>query len=187
MNGEWCYLNNSFTSDECDEIVKLGLSQKLEEGMLGAQNSIVDYSYRKSKRAFINASRETDWIFKRFWEKSAIANTDYFQIEYNQLEFIQFTSYEEGEYYHSHADLFIYETPQRKLSVTVQLTDSSEYEGGELCFENLEEFPSDEAALAMREKGTSVYFPSFIRHSVSNVTKGTRYSLVAWFLGPDWK
>lgn len=187
MNGEWCYINNCFTSDECDEIVRLGLSQKLEEGMVGAKDSFVDASYRKSKRAFLNSGRETDWIFKRLWEKAATANTDYFQIDYNQLDFVQFTSYEKDEYYHSHADLFIYETPQRKLSATIQLTDESKYEGGDLSFENLEEYPSKEANTAMRQKGTVVFFPSFIRHSVTSVTKGKRYSLVAWFLGPDWK
>ena len=55
MIGEWCYMNNCFTSEECDEIVKLGLSQKLEEGKLGAKGSFVDTSYRKSKRAFLNS------------------------------------------------------------------------------------------------------------------------------------
>ena len=31
------------------------------------------------------------------------------------------------------------------------------------------------------------FFPSFIHHQVSPVTKGIRYSLVAWFLGPPFK
>ena len=33
-------------------------------------------------------------------------------------------------------------------------------------------------------KGTAIVFPSFIWHRVTPVTKGIRYSVVAWFLGP---
>jgi PKHD-type hydroxylase len=34
-----------------------------------------------------------------------------------------------------------------------------------------------------REKGTLVFFPSFVWHRVTPVTSGTRYSLVLWSAG----
>ena len=70
----------------------------------------------------------------------------------------------------------------RKLSVTVQLSDPSEYEGG--GFEFLECPNPDESS---RKKGTVLVFPSYLKHRVLPVTKGTRKSLVAWFEGPRWK
>ena len=35
--------------------------------------------------------------------------------------------------------------------------------------------------------GDMIIFPSFIDHKVSPVTKGIRYSIVAWFGGPPFK
>ena len=37
------------------------------------------------------------------------------------------------------------------------------------------------------ETGSMIFFPSFIAHEVTPVTKGTRYSLVLWFLGTPWR
>ena len=78
----------------------------------------------------------------------------------------------------------------RKLSVTCQLSDSSEYEGGELEFDYRNYSPNkrDELTHVMKakpalKKGSIVVFPSFVWHRVRPVTKGTRYSLVVWNLG----
>ena len=35
--------------------------------------------------------------------------------------------------------------------------------------------------------GDSVFFPSFVWHRVTPVTKGTRYSLVVWVLGKPFQ
>jgi PKHD-type hydroxylase len=37
------------------------------------------------------------------------------------------------------------------------------------------------------DRGDVVIFPSFIDHKVAPVTKGTRYSIVAWYGGPPFK
>ncbi len=187
MNGEWCYLSDSFTKEECNNIIKIGNSLELEDALVGAVNSVKDNNWRNSKRRFLYPGKNTDWIFTRFWETAAKANSDYFGFDYHSLRFIQFTSYEKDEFYHGHQDLFVYQKPQRKLSVTVQLSDPSDYIGGELYFENLEEYPTTEGYENMKDQGTAIFFPSFVRHGVKEVTEGTRYSLVAWFEGPDWK
>lgn len=40
---------------------------------------------------------------------------------------------------------------------------------------------------ALKSKGTIICFPSYFRHRVIEITKGTRYSLAAWFEGPRWR
>ena len=65
----------------------------------------------------------------------------------------------------------------RKLSMSVFLNDN--YEGG-----NVEIV--DEDKVPRLEEGSIIVFPSFLEHRVAPVTKGTRYSLVAWFLGPPF-
>ena len=37
------------------------------------------------------------------------------------------------------------------------------------------------------EQGTAIFFPSYMKHGVVPVTKGTRYSLVCWTHGPNFK
>ena len=67
----------------------------------------------------------------------------------------------------------------RKLSVSVQLNASEEYEGGS--------FEIDQSgapnALGPRSKGAMILFPSYVLHRVQPVTGGIRYSLVTWFVG----
>ena len=46
---------------------------------------------------------------------------------------------------------------------------------------------SDTPNVAMKEQGTLTAFPSYVLHEVTPLTKGTRYSLVAWIGGKDFK
>ena len=57
--------------------------------------------------------------------------------------------------------------------MTLQLTDGSEYEGGEL------ELYGKDVSYALG-KGNVIIFPSFMLHKVHPVTKGLRKSLVVW-------
>lgn len=78
----------------------------------------------------------------------------------------------------------------RKISLSINLSDEQDYEGGELSFDIGEHNSNGEKILTnenFKKRGTCVFFPSSIYHAVSPVTKGTRYSLVAWFLGRPFK
>ena len=82
----------------------------------------------------------------------------------------------------------------RKLSMTCQLTDGSEYKGGELEFDfrNYDPHMRDESKHRVQckeilPKGSIIVFPSFVWHRVKPVTSGTRYSLVVWHLGRPFK
>jgi len=71
----------------------------------------------------------------------------------------------------------------RKISVTVQLSDSNEYEGGDLQIWTGGQYPMT----APRGKGNVVIFPSFMMHRVTPVTSGTRKSFVLWLGGEHYK
>ena len=87
-------------------------------------------------------------------------------------EIIQITTYNEGEYYNWHKDGsgFGY----RKLSLTMQLNDPSEYEGGEFEFKDF--------GVMKMEKGDACLFAPNLMHRVKPVTKGVRHSVVSWFI-----
>ena len=145
------------------------------------------------------------WIYKEIHpyihEANKLAGWNY---DWNFSESCQFTKYKLNQYYDWHCDSWDkpYDKPEdpnsygkiRKLSVTCQLTDGSEYEGGELQFDCRNYDPhmrdEDKHVLNVKEilpKGSIVVFPSFVWHRVQPVTKGTRYSLVIWNLGYPFK
>ena len=70
---------------------------------------------------------------------------------------------------------------QRKLSISILLSDPSEFEGGELQFKGMED------GKILTKQGSIVVFPSFIEHKVTPVTKGVRYSAVTWASGPSFR
>lgn len=64
----------------------------------------------------------------------------------------------------------------------VQLSDSSEYEGGDFELWTGGGFKS-----LPKIKGCCVLFPSFLLHRVTPVTQGTRKTLVLWIGGGNYK
>jgi PKHD-type hydroxylase len=67
----------------------------------------------------------------------------------------------------------------RKISVVVQLSDPSDYTGGELNLNG-----GNGIITAPKEKNTVIIFPSFVLHRVTPVLTGIRKSLVTWVAGP---
>jgi PKHD-type hydroxylase len=70
---------------------------------------------------------------------------------------------------------------QRKLSISILLSDPSDFEGGELQFKGIED------RKILTKQGSIVVFPSFIEHKVTPVTKGVRYTAVTWANGPSFR
>ena len=77
----------------------------------------------------------------------------------------------------------------RKLSMTVQLTDPDEYEGGLFQIDRGPHFDNERyyTVREIMQRGSIIVFPSFVYHQVTPVTKGARESLVMWSIGPRWK
>ena len=77
----------------------------------------------------------------------------------------------------------------RKISMTVNLADPKNYDGGNLKFDLGPHTEEDRFKVCddIRPQGSAIVFPSFTYHCVTPVTKGTRYSLVLWCLGKPWQ
>lgn len=175
----WAYWDDAFTPDECEKIIELGESQNLHKGLAGGEVR----SIRKSDIAFIHPDDSNAWIFQRIAGIITNLNERFFRFDLIGLgEGFQFTKYSApGEKYGRHIDNAL-GLPVRKLSFTLQLSDPDSYEGGDLCL-----YTGEEPTLMQRKQGYVAVFPSWILHEVTPVTKGTRYSLVAWVTGPPFK
>jgi predicted 2-oxoglutarate/Fe(II)-dependent dioxygenase YbiX len=81
--------------------------------------------------------------------------------------------YKEGQFYRQHTDSF--KDSPRAVSCSFALND--DYEGGEWGFFNREK-------IIKVPKGAVVMFPSnfMYPHEIMPVTKGTRYSIITWFI-----
>jgi len=97
---------------------------------------------------------------------------------------VQINEYSIGGFYDWHSDQVAHDRDgsgtQRKISLTLLLSDPDTYEGGDLIFEGSDQPPT-------RKQGSIIIFPSFIKHTVTPVTSGVRYSAVVWAKGPYFK
>jgi PKHD-type hydroxylase len=142
---------------------------------------------------WIPQTNEWDWLYQRMMKLSEEANGALWKFDLRTaLESIQYTEYyaSENGHYDWHQDIGPGELPsRRKVSITIQLSESDEYEGGELmlCTGSDGTGQLDNVNNCPRGKGVAVLFPSYMMHRVSPVTKGIRRSLVLWVGGSHYR
>lgn len=175
--------DNAFDDDEIEMIKKLADQIPASKGTVGT--SEVDTRMRNSTvKWFDRHDPKYSFLYGKICQLFINANKKYKFNLTGFFENIQYTIYDgrdEPSYYHFHSDTGKVAS-QRKLSISIQLSDEKEYEGGELQFQLVKEPFS-----VTKKKGTAVVFPSFIQHRVLAVTKGIRTSLVCWFAGPPFR
>lgn len=101
------------------------------------------------------------------------------KLDVAQISEIQFVHYPVGGKFNWHSDIIGVkpgETKTRGLTFSINLSDSHEYEGGNLMLK----LSDDKIIRLNREKGSWIIFPSFVRHAVDEVTKGSREAIVVW-------
>jgi len=173
----------------CEEIKKYSINQISEEGTVYHG---LDKKIRNSRVTWLNDRWIYNWFVKRIYE----VNKDFWNVSlggFESIEAIQFTKYSKNQFYGWHQDNGLDEENTRKLSAVIPLSDSDEYEGGDIQFYNHLAKPhkDDEEKIMtediLRKKGTLIIFPSFTWHQVTRVTKGERMSIVVWFRGDRWQ
>ena len=119
------------------------------------------------------------------WPFVKEANETSFAVDVRNQADMQYTIYEsanQGHYdWHHDVHWSSQDLQDRKLSVTLQLSDPTSYQGG------LFEFDEVKTTADFSTKGSVLVFPSYLSHKVHPVTAGERHALVAWFFGPRWR
>ena len=188
----WCW-HGEIPSETCDKIIKSADDNwdNAKIGIGGRTNGKYDKETRSTDVHFAN----DEWIYNLLEpymiqaNKNAGWNYDISGIESYQIG--RYTAKDSG-HYDWHQDGLggwknIYNKPlnvhlhnkTRKLSMSLILNDPSEYEGGQLEIWG--------KSVDVYKKGSIIFFPSWILHRVTPVTKGTRYSLVMWFVGAPFR
>lgn len=190
MKDYWLYFKSSLSPQWCKDFRDRAIeTYPPQEGTIGFEGTNkVQEDWRKSEIRWMHANKETELV-NIVWEHASRANRDSFGFDLQWIYELQFTTYhgssEKPGKYDPHIDVdWVSNNPyHRKLSVVIQLSNTLEYEGGEFSFApELPQLPEE-----AKEQGTIIVFPSFLNHSVSPVTSGTRHSLVSWVEGPRWR
>ena len=96
-------------------------------------------------------------------------------------DFPQVFKYSQGDFYNMHIDINAMAV-SRKITFLINLSNSSEYEGGQIEFLNIDIDPQ-----IVNEQGSCLIFPSYIPYSISPITKGTKHLLVGHVHGALFK
>jgi PKHD-type hydroxylase len=174
------FWNEAFSVDECKKIIDIGNKKGLLKGVIKGGE---DKKIRDSQISWLQPHDGLHWAYRRLTDIILDLNSKFFKFDiYGFIEGLQFTSYKfpSGKY-DKHVDRGL-NMNVRKLSLSVQLSDPKSYQGGELLLHD-----AANPITISKEQGKLILFPSYVLHEVKPVTKGERYSLVAWITGPQFR
>ena len=169
-------IDQAFDAAQCDAIVALGEGLAEAAPIWTGAGYDLDPDSRRAATSLRDREPETEWLFERldllFGEAAA-----HFGFEVDPLsEPVQILRYGEGDHFQRwHTDSGFDRLESRLVSVSVELSDASDYEGG-----LLEVVPDLVGRPRFLPRGGAIFFPSRALHHVAPVTRGVRRSLVAW-------
>lgn len=178
--------HNVFSKEDCEKIIDYGNSKEKNVATLidATQNSYIEKDVRNSNVVWMDLiDEEIKFCFQRISEVVNDANNNFFKFDIlgfvERFQFAEYTS-PHGNF-NWHIDK-VYKNKIRKLTAVVMLSDTSSFEGGilELKFNNEETNPNI-------KQGDIIIFPSYVLHRVTPVTFGTRYTMVGWVTGAQFK
>ena len=142
-------------------------------------------SHRKSKVRWVyNENGLCDYLLRYVNQANAVAFNVDIQQEMGEMQFGEYDAEYGGKYDWHHDVNWINEKNfDRKLSIVVQLSNPDTYKGGDFEFSEVESPKNEDWS----KQGSILVFPSYLTHRVTEVTEGTRYSLVSWVRGPRWR
>lgn len=180
----WAYWDNAFSSEQLDWLQEEAKKSTALAHVGGGGEGRVDNRLRRSRIGWMSNTPDTSWVFEQLAYVVANLNADYFNFDLTGFgEPLQLTNYDQETHgmYGWHTDFG--KGVSRKLSVVLQLSDPSEYEGGELQLQPR----GAEIESMIKQRGRIVVFPSWTLHQVTPVTKGYRQTIVAWVSGAPFR
>ena len=184
VSGPLVVWKDLFTPQELDVIEAYGDRLMPMRATIEGRRENPDHT-RITRVAWMERNPDTAWLHARLEEAVMVMNTEFYKYDlFGLVEAFQYTVYDgaEGGHYNWHVDLGKDSIEPRKISLSLQLSDPSRYEGCNLVLE-----AGDGPYIAERARGTLIAFPSYVLHRVSPIESGVRKSLVVWVNGPAFR
>lgn len=147
-----------FNSDECDYI-------------LSHAETFEPYSYYKQPEFILELD---DQLKSMLFDKFKVFGLQYFPA------YIKFLRYHEGIHFNLHRDSK--GEDGRIKTISLQLSNSDDYEGGDLHIRQSEHIvnSTNSSYHFNRDKGNAIIYSAQQLHEVTKITKGVRYVMVTW-------
>ena len=196
MIDETYVMLNKIPDSFVDNIIQIGYDIGFKPSKVfefdADQKGRIDYNIRSSHQAWVPQHQYKD-LYSTVTDYFTFVNRINFNFDIshgvNEIQIVKYNS-ETKDHFNWHQDvIYEYPTTSRKISMTMQLSDPNTYEGGDLLIgNNIESFDELTPNLkAAKQKSSIIMFNSYLRHKVTPVTKGVRYSLIAWASGPPFR
>jgi PKHD-type hydroxylase len=184
------YWENFLTDEDIQRILAMNEWNTLQKASLGTKYKY-DEKIRISDIAWMQASPENADLWEKFSRVFSQVNSEYFQFNlsgfYEPMQLGRYAAKEklnDSGHYSWHTDIVMHEKAMmRKLSMSLLLSDPDEFEGGDLQVHIDTNGPKS----LEQKKGRAWFFPSWVLHQVTPITRGVRKSAVLWAGGPAFK
>ena len=206
INEWYVFEKDSIDKKTCNKIRRWA-SKKWESSSVDISKDTTDEERKTGKKDDYKSDPKTrisdvawcndQWLYDIIFPYMNQANDEAgWRYDIKAAESAQITRYKKGGFYNFHHDgmgdhLSTYNDPTnafmhghvRKLSMSVMLNDN--FDGGAFEFAS---YQKEECTITSIEAtaGSVIVFPSSMEHRVAPITKGIRYSVVCWFLGPPF-
>jgi hypothetical protein len=178
------FFETEFYEISDDEIVEIPdlISKDLAKRLISYANDKQLSGLHRRKSSYIESGFDTCLIsYNVELHMQLYAELDHIWDNCNnnitKIEFHEVKIYSPGDKFDRHHDGCCNKerTEERKINIIIQLSDSDEYQGGDL-------YVGDKKM--SRELGTGIYFPANYAHKVTELTEGNRCCLIARSWGP---
>ena len=207
LTNEWFIFDGGTLEKKTCNKIKRWASKKWQPSSVDTSKGTTDEERKTGRKGDFKPDPKTrisdvawcndQWLYDIIWPFMERANQEAgWRFNIKAGETCQITRYKKGGFYSFHTDgqgdhLSAYNNPQnafmhghvRKLSMSVMLNDN--FDGGAFEFAS---YGKEKCTITPIEAtaGSVIVFLSSMEHRVAPVTKGTRYSVVCWFLGPPF-
>lgn len=180
----------AFTPEECQKIIALSkLYPEKPPTVSDHAQGKIRVDYRSVRLWYIPYNQDLHWLWTKIINNVVQSNQQYWNFDlYGIIESMQLLCYDATtgdagvkDHYDKHLDVGPI-APNRKLTFSIQLSSSKDYDGAELKL-----YRHREAENIPTSQGTMILFPSYILHEVTPITRGKRWALVCWVSGPQFR
>jgi PKHD-type hydroxylase len=187
LSGALVVWQDLFSKQELDTMVRLGDSLALEKAELSVGGAGYE-NIRSTKVAWMPRGPDTETLYRRLEDAVLQINARYFRFDLSGLASLQYAVYggTEGGHFDWHKDYGRDPSDPRqeprKLTLSLQLSEASDYEGCELQARG-----GHQVDTAPKARGTLIAFPANVLHQVTPIRSGIRRALVIWAVGPEFR
>lgn len=169
-------INNAISHELCDSCLNNQIMNSLQ---LGKSKNEHLWKAQFEATLILDTNHSIYSALWKFWNDYIITT----KIQIDFIEPYEVKRYNIGDFFEPHKDNYFVldEKIDRKINLIVQLSDSNNYEGGDLIIGI-----GPNQFKITRNKGSVIIFPAQYIHQVTKITKGQRYSLIGHAWGPNW-